>query len=345
MTRFDSLARRTGATALLTATALALAQAPAPVVPAPAPTRLGVFFWHDSPNDALAYDGIRNGLVTAGISCEFVERSANDDIHKGAAALAQLRAADCALVFALGTQAALMATRTVRDVPIVFVAVADPVASGIVADPKGSHGNVAGASYALPAATVLHVFQLGLPGLERLGMLRSLPSGLVSRAELDAMRAHLADATAPPIQLVEAVAADADDIPRAVEALRQASVQAIWIPNDLTIYQHLDGVRRGLGDSRLPLVATALTAARTDAVIGATIDFAMHGRRAAALALQILRGAAPGTLPLDTMQSYRVIANLDAARRCGCELPLSALAVADELIAPLPRTATHADHR
>lgn len=305
---------------------------PATTAPAAAPIRLGVFFWHDSPNDVQTFAGIRDGLQRAGVACEFVEVSAENDVQKGTQALAQLQRADCRLLFAMGTQATLLAMRAEVRVPIVYAAVANPVASGLVDGWRGSGKEIAGASYWIPPATVLRVFRLAVPGLAHLGILRSLPSGVVSKAELAAMREHLAEPTAPALAITEAVASDADDLPRAVAALRSAGAQAIWIPNDLVVYKNVDRVRQALGDARVPLVTTSLVVARSDAVVGATVDFALHGQRTAALALQILRGAAPGTLPVDTMQSFRVVANLDAARRCRWELPLSLLALADELV-------------
>ncbi|MGE3175327.1 MAG: ABC transporter substrate-binding protein [Planctomycetota bacterium] len=335
MTRSPN-ARAAGALLLLlTALPTAAAQERAPE---PARARLGVFFWHDSPNDLATLHGIRQGLEASGRPFELIERRAGADAVRANAMLAELRAEGCALVFAMGTQAALIALQALPDLPIVFAAVQHPVASGVVPDWAGAHGRVAGASYWIEPAAVLRVFRMAVPGLRRLGMLRSLPTGVVSDAELLAMHDHLGEAAAPDVELLEAVAADAADIPRAVGVLIERGADAIWIPNDLTIYLSLDRVREGLRGARVPLVATALRAARADAVVGVTVDFALHGRRTAALALRILDGAAPGDLPVDTMQSYRVIANLRAARRAGCALPLSLLALADELIAD-PATA------
>jgi putative ABC transport system substrate-binding protein len=294
--------------------------------------RLGVFFWHDSPNDVAAFAGIRAGLQAAGLRHEFVERRADSDAARAAQVLSELRTAGCDLVFAMGTQAVLLAAAALPDLPVVFAAVSNPVASGVVPDWQGSGRKVAGGSNWIPPAAVLRVFRLALPELARLGILRSSASGVVSAAELATMRAHLATPGAPAVQLVEAVAADAGDVARAVRELRDAGVQAIWVPIDFTIYTHMQRVREGLGDARLPLLTTAVNAAREGAVVGATVDFELHGRRVAALALEILRGRDPATMPVDTMQSYLVVANLAAAHAVGHELPLSLLVLADELI-------------
>ncbi len=325
---------------VLSAFSLALGQqGPTTKAPPPdassaaAPARLGVFFWHDSPNDEAAWQGIRSGLQSAGLPCEFVVRRADGDRNKAETSLRELGDAGCRLLFAMGTQAALLAQQVLPRTPCVFVAVANPVASGVVPSWDGASAAIAGASYWIEPATILRVFRQALPDLRRLGMLHSNASGIVSRAELQAMQECVRDGDGGEVAVFDECAKDATDIPRAVEALLAKGCEALWIPNDFVIYQNLDLVQHKALPLGVPLVATALSAARTQAIVGVTVDFEMHGKRAAALALQILDGAAPQRLRVDRMQGFRIIANLDAARRCGRSLPLSLLAVADELIA------------
>lgn len=334
---------------------VALAQTPVPAGPAPTPALqpvaptaeqpvvpgapaipLGVFFWHDSPNDDATWRGLQQGLADLRLPVAPVERRAGGDRTRAVAQLDELRAR-CRLIVALGTEAALLCKERVPDVPVVFAAVSNAVASGVVADWNGSGRNLCGASNWIPPSAVLDVFQLAVPGLQRLGMLRSQASGVVSAAELQAMREHLGkqqQAQQPTPQLIEAVAKDAADLPRAVAELRQAGVQAIWIPIDLTVYQNLAAVRQALGTPPVPLVSTAAAGVRGGALVGATVDYGLHGRRAATLVHAVLVGGkAPGTLPIDRMRSATVVVNVGAARAAGTELPLSLLLLADELLA------------
>lgn len=323
----------TVATGLLAA-ALA-AQTPPPVdgaASAASVPRIGVFFWHDSPNDEATWRGLQKGLADLRLPARFVERRAGGDRTRAIAQLGELRA-DCQLVVALGTEAALLCKEHVRDVPVVFAAVSNAVASGVVADWSGSRSNLCGASNAIPSGAVLDVFQLAVPGLQRLGMLRSQSSGVVSAAELQAMREFLRQEGRTAPQLVEAVAKDQADLPRAVAELRQAGVDAIWIPIDLTVYQNVATVQQALGAHPLPLVTTAAAGVRGGALVGATVDYPLHGRRAATLVHDVLvRGKAPGELPIDRMRSATVVVNVAAARAAGRELPLSLLLLADELL-------------
>lgn len=299
----------------------------------PAPKRLGVFLWHDSPNDLATLEGIRTGLAQSGLPCTFVERHADSDSTKAERALAELREARCDLVFALGTQAALLAKDKIVDVPVLFAAVSDAVASGVVPDWSGSGNNVCGASSWIPPATILDVFHLAVPECRRLGVIRSKTSGVVSTAELERMRTLLASPGAPTITLHEATTADAAGIGAAVAALLAHDVDAIWLPIDITIYQNVAAVQKALGDRRIPLLSTTAAGVRNGAHVGASIDFPLHGRRAAALALEVLvNGRNPATLAVDRMHGTLVTVNLAGARRSGIDLPLSLLALADELI-------------
>jgi putative ABC transport system substrate-binding protein len=316
--------------------------APTAATQAPAVHRLGVFFWHDSPNDVATFAGIQHGLRTAGAAVEFVQHHADSDPARATAAFTALRAARCDVVFALGTQATLLAKAALPDVPIVFAAVSDAVASGVVADWGGSGRRLCGASNWIAPGAVLDVFRLAVPGMRRLGMVRSTATGIVSAAELATMRAHLAATPDLGITVCESVATGPADLERAATDLVARGVDAIWIPIDLMVYGNIAAVRRGVQGRPLPLLTTAASGVADGADVGAAVDYELHGRRAAALALRVLAGADPGQLPIDRMCSTLVKVNLGTARAHGIELPLSLLAVADELV---DVEMTHGDRR
>lgn len=299
----------------------------------PAPRRLAAFFWHDSPNDLAALEGVRRGLRAAGLPHVLEVLHADSDEAKGRAALDALAARPCDLLFAMGTQAALLARDRHATLPVVYTAVTNPVASGVVPGWQGSGRNLAGNSNWIAPETLLHVFRQAVPKLGRLGMLRSHATGVVSGAELQAMREHLGRAGAPKVEVVEALTPDAAGIAAAVQALRAAEVDALWIPIDFTIYQNMPAVLAASAGSGLPLLSSSLQAARDGAVVGVLVDYPLLGQRAAALAVEILAGRRrPGEIPVDTMRGYQVLVNLAAARRAGYEVPLSLLVLADILI-------------
>jgi len=236
------------------------------------------------------------------------------------------------LIFAMGTQAVLLAAEHVHKTPIVFTAVTNPVESGVVKSWKGSQRNLAGNSNWIPPETILHVFRLTVPHLRRIGILRTR-TGVVSAAELESLRSYLETAKGPPLKIIEVVVDRADELPEAVDQLAKQSVDAIWIPIDRMVYEHTPQVFRAARARGIPIVSSSLRGTRTGATSGIVVDYVMLGKRAAAIALQILeQGTPPGSIPIGTMHGYRVVVNIEAARECHYEIPLSLLVLADVLL-------------
>ena len=299
---------------------------------APRPWRIGVLLWHRSPNDLEALDGIRAALTASGRPHQIEVGEAMSDDTKARSVLAGFRTAGVDLIIALGTEAALACRAAITELPVVYTAVTNPVESGVVAGWEGSGTNLAGNSNWIPPETVLGVFRRAVPSLQRLGVLRSTTTGVVSAAELAGMRRHLADLPpgVPTIALEEAVVGEVAEIDAAVGRLAEAGCEAIWIPIDFLIYENAATVTAAAARHHLPIVSSSLRGALSGAVAGVFVDYEMLGERAVLTILDILEGQrAPGEIPVGTMRGYQVVVNLAAARRHGYDLPLPLIALAD----------------
>jgi putative ABC transport system substrate-binding protein len=297
------------------------------------PRKLGVLFWHDSPNDEDALKGIRSALEETGRKFDLEVARADSDPEKAKALLDAFVSDPKELIFAMGTEAALLAAKHVKEIPIVFTAVTNPKESGVVTSWEGSGTNVAGNSNWIASETLLHVFRLAVPGLSRMGILRSTTSGKVSNAELRSMRQYLRRPDAPKVEIIEEVVEDKDGIKPAVERMKKAGIQTIWIPIDYDIYHNMDRVLQAVEPHAIPLVSSSLKGIRAGALTGVVVDYALLGKQAVVIALDILeRGADPGKMPIGVMHGYQVVVNLGAARRCHYQVPLSLLALADAIM-------------
>jgi len=321
-----------------TAPAAALALVLAAALPGTGPAaagdrpRVGVLFWHDSPNDRAAMDGVRDGFAIAGIDpvLEVVEARGDDGAAR--AALRDFESRGLDLVLALGTGAAIRARDEVRTRPVVFTAVTDAVGSGVVPWEEGSGRNLCGVASGVDPAGTLRVFRLAVPRLRRLAVVHD-PANPVSRREVEVMRAAGA-ALDPPVE-VAARPVPAEELrrPGGVRAAAAAALEradALWIPIDIEVYSRADQAAEAAAEWKVPVLATAPAASRTAACVCVAPEFRTVGRAAVVLAVRALRGEDPGRLPLLRPRSVRVVVNLEAARRSGIELPLEMLASADE---------------
>lgn len=112
--------------------------------------KIGVFFWHESANDYLAFEGIRDGFKTAGVDCEFDIQKAFSDEDKTSEIIKGWVKQKPTLIYAMGTESCERLMKVVKDTPIVFTAVTNPVQSGITPNWETSGRNIAGNSNWIP---------------------------------------------------------------------------------------------------------------------------------------------------------------------------------------------------
>jgi putative ABC transport system substrate-binding protein len=306
--------------------------AAAPSAPGKERPRVGVLFWHDSPNDREAFEGVRDGFSLARLDPIFEVVEARGEDATARAALSDFESRGMDLVYAMGTGAALRARAVVRKAPVVFTAVTDPVGSGVLDAAEGSGSNLCGNASGVDAAAALDVFRAALPRLAVLAVVFD-PANPVSRREVEVMR-KAGEALRPPVRLAAREApAEALRAPGGVRSACEAALRdadALWVPIDIEVYSRADQAGEAAAAARRPVFSTAAAAARTAACVCLTADFRAGGRSSVVLAVRALRGEDPGRMPVARPRSARVILNLEAAARTGFEIPLALLAGADE---------------
>jgi putative ABC transport system substrate-binding protein len=84
--------------------------------------------------------------------------------------------------------------------------------------------------------------------------------------------------------------------------------------------------------ARLPIFAFQSSQAHGGAIVTLSRDYRDAGRQSAALAVRVMKGEKPATLPFQAVSRTRLIVNPDAARRIGIALPPALVAKADEVV-------------
>ncbi|HEX8989514.1 MAG TPA: ABC transporter substrate-binding protein [Rhodocyclaceae bacterium] len=211
-----------------------------------------------------------------------------------------------------GTRAAKRATAESR-LPVVFVEVNDPVASGIVASLKAPGGNITGVR--MPASEKL-----------RLGYLKELRPAtrrvLVPTTPGDPM-----NSMGPVREAAARLGLALDEHPigdrKALEGLlaeQPGGIDAIYLPRDTNIQLMAPQFIAAANRHRLPLSISIVDEVGDGALYSYGFEAGEMGRQAARLVDLILRGAAPGDLPVETGESYLFL-NLKAAATIGLAVP------------------------
>jgi putative ABC transport system substrate-binding protein len=234
------------------------------------------------------------------------------------------------IILTNATPATAAVQRETRTIPIVFVAVGDPVDSSIVARLDRPGGNITGfANFeAALAGKWLELLSEIAPGLKRATIMFNPDTAPVSffmpSLEIAARSLKVALITAP-------VHSDAA-IETAIIALgREPGGGLVVIPGVFAL-GHRAPIISAAARNRVPAVYGQSDYVRDGGLLSYGTDRVDSFRRAATYVDRILRGAKPGDLPVQFPTKYEMAVNLKTAKALGLTVPQSILLRADEVI-------------
>ena len=237
------------------------------------------------------------------------------------------------IVTAGGTLAALAAKRATTTVPIVFAAVGDPVADGLVTSLARPGGNVTGLSVLNPELVGKHLELLkqAVPEVSRVALLLKPDAG-PDRSIKDYLKAAEAAAQALGVRLQVVEARGPEDFERAFSDMTRARAGALAV----SATPVFNSARRLLVDlaakNRLPTVSLFNEYVDAGGLMSYGPDRPDLFRRAATYVDKILKGARPGDLPVEQPTKFELVINLKTAKALGLTIPQSVLARADRVI-------------
>ena len=224
-------------------------------------------------------------------------------------------------------QAAKEATTTV---PIVMVAVADPVTYGFITSLARPGGNITGVSLLFPelGAKRLELLREMVPKLSRAAVLWNAANPF--RA-LD-LKVAQAGARALGVTLQSLEVRGPDDFDRAFEAASRERARALITLEDPLTVTHRTRIVGLAAKHRLP----ALYGLREFVDAGGLMSYAPilldNFRRAATYVDKILKGANPADLPVEQPTKFELVINMKTAKALGLTIPPSVLGRADQVI-------------
>ena len=237
---------------------------------------------------------------------------------------------DC--ILAQSTPAVDALGQATRTVPIVFVAVSDPIGSGFVASMARPGGNITGFTvlHASIAGKYLAILKEMVPQLVRIAIMynpNSVPAGgkFFSRPFIES-------ATKLKVRPITAEVHDKSEIENAVTTLGRESGSGLVLVPDNFMSVHRDLIISLTAQFRIP----AIYPYRYFAEAGGLVSYGVHAidqfRRASEYVSRILRGAKPEDLPVQAPTKFELVINLKTAKALGIVIPKILLAGAEQVI-------------
>ncbi|MCX6093743.1 MAG: ABC transporter substrate-binding protein [Candidatus Bipolaricaulota bacterium] len=291
-----------------------------------APIRIGICKIVEHPALDANERGIIDALTAAGYvegkDVEYFLASAQGDPNNAIPIAQDFQAKGVTLVVAISTPMALAAAKVFEGtgVPVVFSAVTDPVAAGLVLDDDdpSQNGNVTGVSDLIDVAGDLGLLKELSSSIRRIGIVYN--PGEANSARLTA----IAEAAAPGLGLsmVKAVADTSANVPAAAQSL-VGRVDAFYVTTDNTVVSAIDAVIAAAEEGNVPFLMADPTSLRFGPVLATGFDYYKQGLLAGDIVLQILGGRKPNQIPVVYQTGAEIHLNLDAAAHIGLTFPAS----------------------
>jgi putative tryptophan/tyrosine transport system substrate-binding protein len=234
------------------------------------------------------------------------------------------------VILAPGTPQALAAQRATTSIPVVFMALADPVEVGLVASLAQPGGNLTGLTTLAPeqSGKRLELLTEAVPGVSRVAVLWN-PISTMSALEVRVMEAV---ARGLGVQLQSLEVRDPSEFERAFAAATREGAGALSILATPFIVQNLPRIANLALQHRLPAIFWRPDFADAGGLMAYGPSQRDMRRRAAALVGKILQGTKPADLPVEQPMRFELIVNLKTAQALGLTIPPLLLFQADKVI-------------
>ena len=231
------------------------------------------------------------------------------------------------IITGAGFPAALAAKNAASTIPIVFLAVGDPVGFGLVASLARPGGNLTGFSD-LNVELIPKRLELLCELVPKAAVIAQL-MGPNSEVAKQIIRTTQEAARAKDIKVVVLNAATETEIDAAFE---QLDADALLVQATPFLFSRRDQLVALAARHAIPAIYFDRRFVDGGGLISYGADTDALFRQAGIYAGKILKGAKPADLPVQQPTTFQLVVNLSTAKALGITVPRSILARADEVI-------------
>ena len=288
----------------------------------------------DDPEDQQRVAAFQEGLKQSGwiegrnIQSEY--RWYAGDVERARSAAKELVGLKPDLIL-VGASAGLVAlTQETRSVPLIFVAVTDPVGLGLVESLARPGGNATGFTFFefSVGTKLLESLRQIAPQARRIALMYT-PDSPVHGQYLSAIDA-IAPSTA--MTLIKTPVRNAAEIEAAVEAVGREPNGGLMVLPEPFFPVHRKLIVGLAARYNLPTIYPFRSFTDDGGLMSYSVDVVDLYKRAGGYADRLLRGGVAAEMPVQQPTRYELVINLKTAKALGLEVPASLLARADDVI-------------
>ena len=229
-----------------------------------------------------------------------------------------------------GTQVTRVVEQETQSIPIIMVAVGDPVGLGLVASLARPGGNITGLSNMMPdvAGKRLEILKEIAPDATRIAILFN-PANDGNVLDVKATEAaasrmntttHLLEVRGP------------SDFVNAFSSMIHERDNALFVSSDPLISRYQQQIVALAAENKIPTIYAHSNFPKAGGLMAYAADLDSLWARAGSYVAEILKGAKPADMPVQQPEKFHLIINLQTAKALGLAIPPSLLIRADEVI-------------
>jgi len=298
--------------------------------------RIGFIFSTGAPTDpSPLFDAFQQGLRDLGYiegkNVTIERRYGEGRLDRMPALVGELVQEKVDLIVAPNNVVIRAAKEATKTIPILMISSVDPVAAGYVESFAHPGGNITGLAWLLRDVSAKRVELLKdvLPKLSKIGVLWDAdgPGPAIGFKEYEAAsRAFKLDLKSLDVRGAK------PDFDKAFQTARTAGLDAIFVVANPLMAQHAKEVFEMAAKSRLPSMAEEGRFVNAGGLMSYGPNLADLYKRTAEYAVEILKGAKPGNLPIKLASRFEIFINLKTSQRLGLVIPQRILVQADKVI-------------
>ncbi len=265
----------------------------------------------------IAFQGFQEALASTGHKFTLQEYLLKDGDGTRQKVLAEIRDRRPSLILTLGSTATAFARGNIKDIPVVFCMVLNPVASGFIQALHSSGNNLTGASLDIPPRIQFETFKAVVPSIKRVGVFynRRDTGEVVEQAARAAKELGL-ELTAIPVSSSEELQVAVRDLDKKIDAL--------WAVADSTVFasdRSTEFLLRKTLEYKIPFMGLSPAFVKAGALLSLAVDYKDVGRQCGEMAAQVLAGHPPNSLPIAVPRKVTLHLNLTVAKALGVSVP------------------------
>jgi len=275
---------------------------------------------------ALAEAGFKEGTHII-----YDRQNAQGDVNHTQTIAQKFLSAHVDLIHSIATPSSRAVMKLIKDVPIVFSSVTDPVYAGLIpkTSPLGTKTgtNVTGVSDRWPVLLQLEMYAKFFPKAKKWGTIYNPgdPKTLLYIKEMREAAKKL------KVELIEVTVSSSDEILLAAQFLA-GKAQTICITYDHTALSSFDTVVKVCNEKKIPLFGGDLKCVTKGAMAAYGWDYFQIGHSAGRKAVRILKGEKPGDIPWEPGEKLILMINEKAAQTQGAIVSPQLFKKADKVI-------------